>query len=108
MGNEVGDRQVDPGKSGLNTQTRWIPCSERKPADIESVFVTVKGHDLIIPKEGETFEAAWVRVMSERWVTIAYWDETEGCWCNELGGTLMVQPIAWMPMRRPDPWDGEA
>ena len=90
------------------SEMQWTPCSKKLPDVHEEVYVTCKGHDLIIPQEGETIIEAVERIGKMRWVTTAFLDE-DGYWCEaDFGGPLMVNPIAWMPMYRPDPWKGEA
>jgi len=85
---------------------KWIPVTEQLPEDGIPVWVTIKGRDLIVPKEGETLEEAADRIMQERWVTTAYWCEEENGWNNPMFGCpLIVRPIAWMPIEKPEPWE---
>lgn len=89
---------------------RWILCTDRLPEDERTVWVTVKGHDVIIVEDGETLEEAVDRVMKIRWVTQGYYcrEEGEEGWNDPMFGTpLMVQPIAWMDIDKPEPWEGE-
>lgn len=85
----------------------WIPCEERLPEDGVEVWVTIRGSDIIIPEPGEFFQEAADRVMSMSRVRRGYWCEEENGWNGELGYPLAVQPIAWMPFDRPEPWGGD-
>ena len=92
----------------MSEKREWIPCEERLPEDGVEVWVTIKGHDVIIPKPGETFQEAADRVMGMRWVTRGYWCEEEHGWNDSsFGCPLMVQPIAWMPIDKPEPWEDD-
>lgn len=85
----------------------WIPVSEALPEDGVTVWVTIKGHDVIRCEEGETLEQAIARISKIRWVTQGYWSEEEHGWNDpSFGCQLMVQPIAWMPIDTPEPWRG--
>lgn len=85
----------------------WILCKERLPEEGEGMkWVTVRGHDVIIPKDGETIQDAYIRIMSERWVTQAFYSHEDKSWDNEYGFPLIVQPIAWMDIDVPAPYDG--
>ena len=88
---------------------RWTPVSsESMPEDGVTVWVTIKGHDVIRCEEGETLEQAIARISKIRWVTQGYWSEEEHGWNDaSFGCPLMVQPIAWMPMEMPEPYKGE-
>ena len=87
---------------------RWIPVSEALPNDGVEVWVTIKGHDVIRCKEGETLEQAIDRINKIRWVTRGYWSEEEHGWNDpSFGCPLIVQPVAWMPIDTPEPWRGE-
>lgn len=87
---------------------QWISCKERLPEDAREVWVTVQGHDVIIPNPGESIQDAVARISRQRWVTKAYWCEGENGWNDpSFGVPLMVQPIAWMDIDRPEPWQGE-
>ena len=90
------------------TAQRWIPCSERLPEDGATVWVTIKGHDVIRCEDGETLEQAIERINKIRWVTQGYWSEEEHGWNDpSYGCPLIVQPIAWMPIDTPEPYKGE-
>jgi len=86
-------------------EQQWIPVSEALPKDGVTVWVTIKGHDVIRCEEGETLEQAIDRISKIRWVTQGYWSEEEHGWNDpSFGCPLMVQPIAWMPMEVPEPY----
>ena len=85
----------------------WIPVSEALPEDGVTVWVTIRGYDVIRCEEGETLEQAIARIGKIRWVTQGYWSEEEHGWNDpSFGCPLMVQPIAWMPIDTPEPWKG--
>lgn len=87
-------------------EQRWIPISERLPDDGSEVWVTIKGSDVIKVEAGETIEQAIDRVNRIRWVTRAYWSEEEHGWNDPtFGCPLVVQPIAWMPIEKPEPYE---
>ena len=111
----IDERLADPhsqGSVGLlmvrqyisDNMEEWIPVSERVPEAYINVFVTVKGHDVIMPKEGETLEQAFERISGTRWVTTGYVDDG-GYWNYSDGFPMVVSPIAWMPFH--EPWKGE-
>ena len=86
----------------------WTPVSEALPKDGVTVWVTIKGYDVISCEDGETLEQAITRISKIRWVTQGYWSEEEHGWNDpSFGCPLMVQPIAWMPMEVPEPYKGE-
>ena len=92
-------------------EQQWIPVSEALPKDGVTVWVTIKGHDVIRCEEGETLEQAIDRISKIRWVTQGYWSEEEHGWNDpSYGCPLIVQPIAWMPIDTPKPYreDGDA
>ena len=92
---------------GYRDAQRWIPVTERLPEDGVTVWVTIKGHDVIKCEEGETLEQAIARISKIRWVTQGYWSEEEHGWNDpSFGCPLMVKPIAWMPIETPEPWKG--
>lgn len=85
----------------------WIPVSEALPKDGVTVWVTIRGHDVIRREEGETLEQAIARIGKIRWVTQGYWSAEEHGWNDpSFGCPLMVQPVAWMPIDTPEPWKG--
>lgn len=89
------------------THAQWISVSEALPEDGVTVWVTIKGHDVIRCEDGETLEQAIARIGKIRWVTQGYWSEEEHGWNDpSFGCPLMVQPIAWMPIETPEPWKG--
>ena len=107
------DRRVIIGKMqdvvsnlpSAQPEQQWIPCSERLPEDGATVWVTIKGHDVIRCEDGETLEQAIERINKIRWVTQGYWSEEEHGWNDpSYGCPLIVQPIAWMPIDTPEPY----
>ena len=85
----------------------WTPVSEALPKDGVTVWVTVKGHDVIRCEDGETLERAIDRMSKIRWVTQGYWSEEEHGWNDpSYGCPLIVKPIAWMPIDTPEPYKG--
>lgn len=74
----------------------WIPCSERLPEAHESVLVTIRGHDVIVPMEGETIEEAIERISKVRYVSVGFLGE-DG-WYGADGFPSVVSPVAWMPL----------
>ncbi len=88
---------------------KWILCSDHLPEEGEGTkWVTVKGHDVISCRPGETIAEAVERVNRIRWVTQALYSDDEGCWIDPgFGVPLMVQPIAWMDIEYPEPYEGE-
>ena len=86
-------------------EQQWISCSEQLPEDGATVWVTIKGHDVIRCEDGETLEQAIERIDKIRWVTQGYWSEEEHGWNDpSYGCPLIVQPIAWMPIDTPEPY----
>lgn len=106
---EAYEQGYQDGKlDGYNLEGEWIPVAERLPEAGIEVWVTIRGHDVIVPEAGETFQSAVDRIMNTRWVTRGYWSEEEQGWNNpDFGAPLAVQPVAWMKIDRPEPWDGE-
>ena len=99
---------LDALKQPKQKESEWIPCSERMPPPYLKVWVTVKGFDFIVQRDGETLEEAIKRTSEERWVTEAYWSEEEKGWNNRDYGTPLInKPIAWMLYKTPKPWEGE-
>ena len=84
----------------------WIPVSEALPEDGVTVWVTIKGHDVIRCEDGETLEQAVARISKMRRVSEGFWCEDDKTWYNAGGYPMMVQPIAWMPIDTPEPWKG--
>ena len=84
----------------------WIKCSDRLPEKREAVWLTIKGHDVIHCMEGESLMEAIARISKIRWVTQGFLEE-DG-WCGQDGYPLMIMPIAWMPLERPEPYEGDA
>lgn len=82
----------------------WIPCSERLPEEEQMVLTTIRGHDVIIPQEGETIEQAIKRIWNEVCYVSVGFIGSDG-WYGADGYPQMVHPIAWMPL--PKPWEGE-
>ena len=84
---------------------RWVQVEETLPEDGHEVWVTIKGHDVIYCREGETIEDAVERISRERWVTRAYWSKEENGWNDPtFGCPLIVSPIAWMEIDKPEPY----
>lgn len=84
---------------------RWIPCSERTPEEYEEVWVTIRGSDMIVCKDGETLAEAAERVWKENIrVSIGFYG-SDG-WYSIDGYPSMVSPVAWMPMNEPEPYEG--
>lgn len=74
----------------------WTPCSEQLPEAHESVLVTIRGHDVIVPMEGETIEEAIERISKVRYVSVGFLGE-DG-WYGADGFPSVVSPVAWMPL----------
>lgn len=90
----------------LIKRTRWTPVEQELPEDGVTVWVTIKGHDVIRCMDGETLEQAVARISKMRRVSEGFWCEDDKTWYNAGGYPLMVQPIAWMPIDTPEPWKG--
>lgn len=88
---------------------KWVLCSDHLPEVGESTkWVTVKGHDVISCRPGETISDAVKRVSNIRWVGQAFYDHEEEVWLDPgYGVPLMVQPIAWMDIEYPEPYEGD-
>ena len=82
----------------------WIPFVERMPAVNEQVWLTIKGSDCIAFQDGESIEDVMNRIGKLRWVTQGYLG-SDG-WYGSDGWPMMVTPIAWMPIKWPEPWRG--
>lgn len=105
----IGDYRMALGMAikALEKCERWIPVEQDLPEDGVTVWVTIKGHDVIRCEDGETLEQAIARISKIRWVTQGYWSDEEHGWNDpSFGCPLMVQPIAWMPIDTPEPWQG--
>lgn len=99
------DRKTIMELPSAQPEPHWIPCGERLPEDGATVWVTIKGHDVIRCEDGETLEQAIERINKIRWVTQGYWSEEEHGWNDpSYGCPLIVQPIAWMPIDTPEPY----
>lgn len=83
----------------------WIKCSERMPEKRLQVWLTIRGHDVIVPMKWETFEQAQERINRIRWVTQGFLG-SDG-WYGADGFPMVVTPIAWMPIDCPEPYGGE-
>lgn len=83
----------------------WIPCSKKPPKEGELVWVTIKGHDVIMPSDGESLEDAIIRIGKIRRVDIGFIG-SDG-WYGRDGYPMIVTPIAWMKMDVPKPYKGE-
>ena len=85
---------------------QWIPCSERMPEEYEEVWITLRGSDMIVCKDGETLEEAAERVWKENIrVSIGFYG-SDG-WYGIDGYPSMISPVAWMPMNEPEPYKGD-
>ena len=84
----------------------WTPVEQKLPEDGVTVWVTIRGHDVIRCEEGETLEQAVARISKMRRVSEGFWCEDDKTWYNAGGYPMMVQPVAWMPMEVPEPWQG--
>ena len=82
----------------------WIACVERMPVVNAQVWLNIKGSGCIIGQEGESIEDAMNRVGNLRWVTEGYLG-SDG-WYGSDGWPMKVTPIAWMPIKWPEPWRG--
>jgi hypothetical protein len=82
----------------------WIPVSEALPEDGVTVWVTIRGHDVIRCEDGETLEQAVARISKMRRVSEGFLCEDDKTWYNAGGYPMMVQPIAWMQMEVPEPY----
>lgn len=90
----------------LPSAQQWIPCSERMPKEYDEVWVTLRGSDVIVCKDGETLVEAAERVWKENIrVSIGFYG-SDG-WYSIDGYPSMVSPVAWMPMNKPEPYKGE-
>ena len=91
-------------KGYRDAQPKWTPVSsESMPEDGVTVWVTIKGHDVIRCEDGETLEQAVARISKMRRVSEGFWCEDDKTWYNAGGYPMMVQPVAWMPMEVPEP-----
>ena len=84
----------------------WTPVEQELPEDGVTVWVTIKGHDVIRCEDGETLEQAVARISKMRRVSEGFWCEDDKTWYNAGGYPMMVQPVAWMPMEVPEPYRG--
>lgn len=84
----------------------WIKCSDRLPEEGKEVWVTIQGSDCICVEEGETLAEAFERVSKHRWLWSGF--VTDEGWCSSDGYPMMVAPIAWMPIEKPELYKGEA
>ena len=79
---------------------KWILCDERLPEEGQMVLTTIRGHDVIIPQEGETIEEAIERIWNDVcYVSIGFMG-SDG-WYGADGFPQIVHPIAWMPLPKP-------
>lgn len=105
---DIFEQTYEPAARPERKKGKWIPVSERLPDDGSEVWATIKGSDVIKVEAGETIEQAIDRVNRIRWVTRAYWSEEEHGWNDPtFGCPLVVKPIAWMPIEKPEPYEGE-
>ena len=64
------------------------------------VLTTIRGHDVIIVQDEETFEEAIERVWNEVCYVSVGFIGSDG-WYGADGYPLIVHPIAWMPLPKP-------
>lgn len=74
-------------------ESQWILCGERLPRKHETVIVTIKGHDVIIPMAGESVEDAIDRINKATWVSVGFLG-SDG-WYGADGYPMTVRPVAW-------------
>ena len=79
---------------------KWILCDERLPKEGQMVLTTIRGHDVIIVQDEETFEEAIERVWNEVCYVSVGFIGSDG-WYGADGYPLIVHPIAWMPLPKP-------
>ena len=79
---------------------KWILCDERLPKEGQMVLTTIRGHDVIIVQDEETFEEAIERVWNEVCYVSVGFIGSDG-WYGADGYPLIVHPIAWMPLPQP-------
>ena len=88
-----GDFKIEEMAEDL-AQPQWIPCSERLPSDHERYFLTEEVH--------------YTTGRIIRRVLMAFYDDENDEWYEEMGEDVEVvsYPLAWMPL--PEPWkEGE-
>ena len=78
----------------------WILCDERLPKEEQMVLTTIRGHDVIIPQEGETLEEAIERIWNDVCYVSIGFIGSDG-WYGADGFPEVVHPIAWMPLPKP-------
>ena len=79
---------------------KWILCDERLPKEGQMVLTTIRGHDVIIVQDEETFEEAIERAWNEVCYVSVGFIGSDG-WYGADGYPLIVHPIAWMPLPKP-------
>ena len=79
---------------------KWILCDERLPEEGQMVLTTIRGHDVIIPQEGETIEEAIERIWNDVCYVSIGFIGSDG-WYGADGFPQIVHPIAWMPLPQP-------
>lgn len=78
----------------------WILCDERLPEEGQMVLTTIRGHDVIIPQEGETIDEAIDRIWNDVCYVSIGFIGSDG-WYGADGFPEVVHPIAWMPLPKP-------
>ena len=78
----------------------WILCDDRLPEEGQMVLTTIRGHDVIIPQDGETIEQAIERIWDEVCYVSVGFIGSDG-WYGADGFPQIVHPIAWMPLPKP-------
>ena len=83
--------------------SNWIRCDERKPEENVYVFGAIYGTDIVIQQPNETrVEAIMRSAICNPRVRICQWcGEEEGWWTDH--GLMVVQPLFWMEIRKPEP-----
>ena len=100
---DVIEREIKAIPSADRPQGEWMLCDERLPDEGHMVLTTIRGHDVIIPQEGETIEEAIERIWNDVCYVSIGFVGSDG-WYGADGFPQMVHPIAWMPL--PKPWKG--
>lgn len=82
----------------------WIRVGKALPKRNKRVLVTVRGSDIVIPKDGETIEECLVRQYEEMARIEIAFIGSDG-WYSDDYFPMVITPSAWMPL--PKPWKGE-
>jgi hypothetical protein len=84
----------------IDALSEWILCDERLPEEGKMVLTTIRGHDVIIPQEGETIKEAMERIWNDVCYVSVGFIGSDG-WYGADGYPQIVHPIAWMPLPKP-------